>query len=46
MRIVNDAIGHGEVAAGIDAASLVESLLLVLYGVGLYLVTSSTIIRE
>lgn len=46
MRIVNDAIGLGEVAAGIDAASLVESLLLVLYGVGLYVVTSSTIIRE
>ena len=36
MRVVNDAIERGEVAADIDAAALVETLLLVLCGVGFY----------
>ena len=33
---VNDAIGHREVAADIDASALVETLLVVLCGVGFY----------
>lgn len=36
MRIVNDAIERREVAADTDAPSLVEMLLVVLYGVGMY----------
>ena len=36
MRVVNDAIGHGEIAADIDASALVETLLVVLCGVGFY----------
>lgn len=35
-RAVNDAIEHHEVAANIDAAALVETLLVVLCGVGFY----------
>ena len=34
--VVNGAIGRGEVAADIDASALVETLLVVLCGVGLY----------
>lgn len=36
IRVVNDAIEHGEVAADIDAPALVETLLVVMCGVGLY----------
>jgi len=36
MRVVNDAIGRGEIAADIDASALVETLLVVLCGVGFY----------
>ncbi|ETB45151.1 TetR/AcrR family transcriptional regulator [Mycobacterium avium subsp. hominissuis] len=36
MRVVNDAIEHGEVAADMDASALVETLLVVMCGVGLY----------
>jgi TetR/AcrR family transcriptional regulator, repressor for uid operon len=36
MRVVNDAIEHREVAADIDASALVETLLVVLCGVGFY----------
>ncbi|MBG0728028.1 TetR/AcrR family transcriptional regulator [Mycobacterium avium] len=36
IRVVNDAIEHGEVAADIDASALVETLLVVMCGVGLY----------
>ncbi|MFA1706223.1 TetR/AcrR family transcriptional regulator [Mycobacterium intracellulare] len=36
MRIVNDAIERREIAADTDASSLVEMLLVVLYGVGVY----------
>jgi TetR/AcrR family transcriptional regulator, repressor for uid operon len=36
MRVVNDAIERGEVAADIDASALVETLLVVLCGVGFY----------
>jgi len=36
MRVVGDAIERGEVVAGIDPSALVESLLVVLCGVGLY----------
>jgi TetR/AcrR family transcriptional regulator, repressor for uid operon len=36
MRVVNDAIERGEVVAGVDASSLVETLLVVISGVGLY----------
>ncbi|HEY2501867.1 MAG TPA: helix-turn-helix domain-containing protein [Mycobacterium sp.] len=36
MRVVNDAIERSEVAADIDAAALVETLLVVLCGVGFY----------
>ena len=36
MRVVNDAIGRGEIAADIDASTLVETLLVVLCGVGFY----------
>ena len=36
MRFVNDAIGRGEIAADIDASALVETLLVVLCGVGFY----------
>lgn len=35
-RVVNDAIERREVAADIDASALVESLLVILCGVGLY----------
>jgi AcrR family transcriptional regulator len=35
-RAVNDAIERGEVAAGVDASALVETLLVVTSGVGLY----------
>jgi TetR/AcrR family transcriptional regulator, repressor for uid operon len=35
-RVVNDAIDHREVTAGIDASALVETLLVVLCGVGFY----------
>ncbi|HUH68087.1 MAG TPA: TetR family transcriptional regulator, partial [Mycobacterium sp.] len=35
-RVVNDAIERGEVAADIDASALVETLLVVLCGVGFY----------
>lgn len=36
MRGVNDAIERNEVAADIDAPALVETLMVVLCGVGLY----------
>ncbi|ETB32907.1 TetR/AcrR family transcriptional regulator [Mycobacterium avium] len=36
IRVVNDATEHGEVAADIDASALVETLLVVMCGVGLY----------
>jgi TetR/AcrR family transcriptional regulator, repressor for uid operon len=36
MRVVNDAIEHREVAGDIDASTLVETLLVVLCGVGFY----------
>lgn len=36
MHVVNDAIERGEVVADIDASALVESLIVVLCGVGLY----------
>lgn len=36
VRIVNDAIDRGEVAADVDAAALVEALLVLMCGVGLY----------
>ena len=36
MRVVNDAIEHREVAGDIDASALVETLLVVLCGVGFY----------
>jgi TetR/AcrR family transcriptional regulator, repressor for uid operon len=36
MSAVNDAIERGEVAPGIDASALVETLIVVLCGVGLY----------
>jgi AcrR family transcriptional regulator len=36
MRVVNDAVERSEVAADIDAAALVETLLVVLCGVGFY----------
>jgi TetR/AcrR family transcriptional regulator, repressor for uid operon len=36
MRVVNDAIERGEVATDIDASALVETLLVVLCGVGFY----------
>ncbi|OBB91375.1 TetR/AcrR family transcriptional regulator [Mycobacterium sp. 852002-40037_SCH5390672] len=36
MRVVNDAIERGEVVAGVDASALVETLLVVISGVGLY----------
>jgi TetR/AcrR family transcriptional regulator, repressor for uid operon len=36
MRVVNDAIEHGELAADIDACAVVETLLVVLCGVGFY----------
>lgn len=35
-QTVNDAIERGEVAAGVDASALVETLLVVTSGVGLY----------
>jgi len=35
-RVVNDAIERGEIAADIDASALVETLLVVLCGVGFY----------
>jgi hypothetical protein len=35
-RAVNDAIGRGEIVADIDASALVETLLIVLCGVGFY----------
>jgi TetR/AcrR family transcriptional regulator, repressor for uid operon len=36
MRVVNDAIERGEIAPDIDASALVETLLVVLCGVGFY----------
>jgi AcrR family transcriptional regulator len=36
MRVVNDAIEHRELAADIDASAVVETLLVVLCGVGFY----------
>jgi AcrR family transcriptional regulator len=36
MRVVKDAIERGEIAVDIDASSLVETLLVVLCGVGFY----------
>ena len=36
MRVVNEAIEHGELAADIDASTVVETLLVVLCGVGFY----------
>jgi len=36
LRFVNDAIEHGEIAADVDASALVETLLVVICGVGLY----------
>jgi TetR/AcrR family transcriptional regulator, repressor for uid operon len=36
MSVVNDAIEHGELAADIDACAVVETLLVVLCGVGFY----------
>lgn len=33
---VNDAIAHGEIAAGVDASAVVETLLVLLCGVGFY----------
>jgi TetR/AcrR family transcriptional repressor of uid operon len=36
MRVVNHAIEHGELAADIDASAVVETLLVVLCGVGFY----------
>lgn len=36
MRVVNDAIEHGELAADIDASTVVETLVVVLCGVGFY----------
>ena len=36
MRVVNDAIEHGELAADIDASAVVETLVVVLCGVGFY----------
>ncbi|MGZ4515101.1 MAG: TetR/AcrR family transcriptional regulator [Mycobacterium sp.] len=36
VRVVSDAIERGEVAADIDESALVESLLVILCGVGLY----------
>ncbi|ORA19029.1 TetR/AcrR family transcriptional regulator [Mycobacterium arosiense] len=36
MRVVNDAIQRGEVVAGVDPSALVETLLVVISGVGLY----------
>jgi TetR/AcrR family transcriptional repressor of uid operon len=36
IRVVNDSIERGEIVAGIDASALVEALLVVLCGVGLY----------
>jgi TetR/AcrR family transcriptional regulator, repressor for uid operon len=36
IRVVNDAIERGEVVADIDASGLVEALVVVLCGVGLY----------
>jgi TetR/AcrR family transcriptional repressor of uid operon len=36
MRVVNDAIEHHELAADIDASAVVETLLVVLCGVGFY----------
>ena len=35
-RVVNDAIEHREIAADIDVSTLVETLLVVLCGVGFY----------
>jgi hypothetical protein len=35
-RVVDDAIEHGEIAADIDASALIETLLIVLCGVGFY----------
>ncbi len=35
-RVVHDAIEHGEVAADVDPRALIETLLVVLCGVGLY----------
>lgn len=36
MRVVNDALERGEIAADTDASALVETLLVVLCGVGFY----------
>ncbi|MDM4141726.1 MULTISPECIES: TetR/AcrR family transcriptional regulator [Mycobacterium] len=36
MRVVNDAIEGGEIVADVDASALVETLLVVISGVGLY----------
>ncbi len=36
MRVVNDALERGEIVADIDASALVETLLVVLCGVGFY----------
>ncbi|MGD1205300.1 TetR/AcrR family transcriptional regulator [Mycobacterium seoulense] len=36
VRVVNDAIQRGELAADIDASALVESLVVIMCGVGLY----------
>jgi TetR/AcrR family transcriptional repressor of uid operon len=36
VRVVNDAIDRGELVAGIDPSALVEALVVVLCGVGLY----------
>jgi AcrR family transcriptional regulator len=36
LRVVNDAIERGEIVADIDASALVETLLVVLCGVGFY----------
>jgi TetR/AcrR family transcriptional regulator, repressor for uid operon len=36
MRVVNDAIERGEIVADVDASALVETLLVVISGVGLY----------
>ena len=36
IRVVNDALARGEIAGDIDASALVETLLVVLCGVGFY----------
>jgi hypothetical protein len=36
VRVVNDAIERGELVAGMDPSALVEALVVVLCGVGLY----------